>query len=412
MRTITRADLAELDRTDPLAPMRERFTLPDGIIYLDGNSLGPLPRAAAARIAAVVEQEWGRGLIRSWNDAGWMDLPVHIADGIARLIGGAPGTVAVCDSTSVNLFKLLGAALRLRPGRRTILSETENFATDLYVAQGLARFLEEDHKVRTVNSNGIAAVIDDDTAVVMLTHVNYRTGAMHDMPAITAAAHAHGALMLWDLAHSAGAVPLDLAACDADFAIGCGYKYLNGGPGAPSFLYVAPRLLDTIQMPLTGWLGHAAPFAFEPSYRPASGIARATVGTPAVLSLAGLQVGVETALLAPIADVREKSVRLTGIFADLVAQECGDAFRLVTPRDPARCGSQICLFHPDGYAIMQALIARGVIGDFRAPGILRFGFAPLYIRYIDAWDAVATLRAIMETDAWRAPEFAVYRAVT
>ncbi len=412
MTAITLADLTELDRADPLGPMRERFTLPDGIIYLDGNSLGPLPCATAARIAAVVEQEWGRGLIRSWNDAGWMDLSARIADDIARLIGAAPGTVAVCDSTSVNLFKLLGAALRLRPGRRIILTETENFPTDLYMAQGLAHFLEQGHQIRTVEPSEIASSIDDDIAVVMLTHVNYRSGAMHDMPAITAVAHAHGALMLWDLAHSAGAVPLDVAGCDADFAVGCGYKYLNGGPGAPAFLYVAHRLLDTVQMPLTGWLGHAAPFAFEPSYRPAAGIARATVGTPPILSLAALQIGVETALLAPMADVRDKSIRLTQLFAELVAQECGDAFRLVTPRDPARRGSQICLFHPDGYAIMQALIARGVIGDFRAPGILRFGFAPLYLRHVDVWDAVAILRAVMETDAWRTPEFAVRRAVT
>lgn len=392
--------------------MRERFVLPDGIIYLDGNSLGPLPRATAARVAAVVEQEWGRGLIRSWNDVGWMDLPARIADGIARLIGAGSGTIAVCDSTSVNVFKLLGAALRLHPARRTILSESENFPTDLYMAQGLARFLEQGHQLRTVKPDEIAQAIDDDTAVVMLTHVNYRTGAMHDMPTITAAAHARGALMLWDLAHSAGAVPLDVAGCDADFAVGCGYKYLNGGPGAPAFLYVAPRLLEAVRMPLTGWLGHAAPFAFEPSYRPASGIAQAIVGTPAVLSLAALAVGVEIALQAPMSDVREKSVRLTALFADLVAQECGDVFRLVTSRDPARRGSQICLFHPDGYAIMQALIARGIVGDFRAPGILRFGFAPLYNSYTDAWDAVAMLRTIMETGAWRAPEFAVRRAVT
>ena len=412
MTTLTRAELVELDRRDRLAPMRERFVLPEGIIYLDGNSLGPLPRATPGRIAEVVEQEWGRGLIRSWNDAGWMDMSARIAAGIARLIGAAPGTVAVGDSTSVNLFKLLGAALRLCPGRCVILTEAENFPTDLYMAQGLAEFLRQNHQVRTAGPEFIAESINEDTAVVMLTHVNYRTGAMHDMRAITAAAHARGALMLWDLAHSAGAVPLDLAECNADFAVGCGYKYLNGGPGAPAFLYIAPRLLETVRMPLTGWLGHAEPFAFEPSYRPAPGIARATVGTPSVLNLAALEVGVGTALQAPIAEVRDKSVRLTGLFAELVAQECGDGFRLVTPGDPAHRGSQICLFHPDGYAIMQALIARGVIGDFRAPGILRFGIAPLYIRYTDVWDAVAILRSIMQTGSWHAAEFAVRRAVT
>lgn len=412
MTALTRPDLAELDRTDPLAPLRQHFALPDGIIYLDGNSLGPPPRAVHQRVAQLLAQEWAHGLIRSWNDAGWMALPARIAEGIARLIGAPPDSVSVGDSTSVNVFKLLGTALRLRPERRTILTEAENFPTDLYMAQGLTRFLDQHHQVHTVEPDAILSAIDDNTAVVMLTHVNYRTGAMHDMGAITAAAHARGALMLWDLAHSAGAVPLDIAGCDADFAVGCGYKYLNGGPGAPAFLYIAPRLHGAIRMPLTGWLGHAAPFAFEPAYRPAPGIAQATVGSPPVLSLAALQVGIDTALLAPLIAVRDKSVRLTELFIELIAQQCGDLFRLVTPRDPARRGSQISLFHPDGYAIMQALIARGVIGDYRDPGILRFGFAPLYQRHVDVWDAVAVLRDIMQSGAWRAPEYAVRHAVT
>ena len=410
---ITRQALAARDRADPLAPMRDLFTLPEGIFYLDGNSLGALPRATAARVAAVVEQEWGSGLIRSWNDAGWMDLAPRIAGKIGRIIGAAAGSVMVGDSTSVNLFKLLGAALGLRPGRRVILSERGNFPTDLYIAEGLAALLDRGHVLRLVEPDEVAAAIGADTAVVMLTHVSYHTGAMHDMAAVTAAAHAAGALMLWDLAHSAGAVPVDLAGCDADLAVGCGYKFLNGGPGAPAFLYVAGRLHADIRFPLTGWLGHAAPFAFEGSYRPAAGIARAVVGTPPMLSLAALEVGVDIALQAPIAKVREKSMLQTRLFADLVAQECaGHGLVLASPVDPARRGSQVCFAHPDAYPIMQALIARGVIGDFRAPDILRFGMTPLYLRFADLWDAVAVLREVLATDAWRAAEFAVRRKVT
>ena len=329
-----RADLETLDRDDPLAPFRERFTLPAGVIYMDGNSLGALPRATPQRIADVVAREWGEGLIRSWNDAGWIDAPARVGDKIARVIGTPPGTVVVADSTSVNLFKVLGAALALRPDRRVILSERRNFPTDLYIAEGLAALLGRGHTLRLVDGEEIPAAIDDSIAVVMLTHVNYHTGAMFDMAALTRVAHAAGAIMLWDLAHSAGAVPLDLAACDADFAVGCGYKFLNGGPGAPAFLYVAERHQANAQYPITGWFGHAAPFAFEHSYRPAAGIARAITGTPPMLSLAALEVGIDIALEAPIAAVHEKSLRQTAIFADLVAEHCADfGLRLASPAD-------------------------------------------------------------------------------
>jgi kynureninase len=410
---ITQAELEALDRTDPLAGFRDRFLLPEGMIYLDGNSLGPLPRATPARMAEVLTREWGEGLIRSWNDAGWIDLPTRVGDRLAPLLGAEPGSVVVADSTSVNLYKLLGAALALRPERRTVLSEAGNFPTDLYVAASIAAFRGAGHRLRTVPAEALAGALDQDVAVLMLTHVNYRTGAMHDMAALTAAAHAAGALVLWDLAHSAGAVPLALAADAVDFAVGCGYKFLNGGPGAPAFLYVAPRLHAALDMPISGWLGHAAPFAFEPGYRPAAGIGRAIVGTPPVLSLAALAVGVEIALAAPIAEVRAKSLRLGEVFAALVAQECsGLGLHLLTPAEPARRGSQISFAHPAAYPVMQALIARGVIGDVRAPDILRFGLTPLTLRYAEIGQAVAALREVLTTEAWRHPDYQVRQKVT
>ncbi len=410
---MTRTEMEALDHADTLAPLRDLFELPAGVIYLDGNSLGALPKATPARVAAVVAQEWGNGLIRSWNDAGWMAAPARIGDKIARLVGAAPGSVMVADSTSVNLFKLLGAALAARPDRRTIVSERGNFPTDLYVAEGLATLLDRGHHLRLVDPAGIAAALDDDVAVLMLTHVNYHTGAMHDMAALTRAAHAKGALVLWDLAHSAGAVPVDLTGCNADLAVGCGYKFLNGGPGAPAFLYVVPRLHDTLRTPLTGWLGHAAPFAFEPGYRPGTGIARTLVGTPPMLSLAALEVGVDIALQAPMAAVRAKSAHQATLFTALL-EEIGTPWdlRIASPRQESLRGSQVCLAHDRAYPIMQALIARGVIGDFRAPDILRFGITPLYTRYVDLWDAAAALGEVMARDAWQEDRFQVRRSVT
>ena len=409
--SLTRAALETLDRADELAPFREEFDLPADVIYLDGNSLGPLPKATPGRVAEVVAREWGQSLIRGWNTHGWMRLPLRIGEKLGRIIGAEPGSTLVADSTSVNLFKLLAAALEARPTRRMILTETGNFPTDLYMAQGLAALLRRGHEVRAV-ADPVAA-LNQDVAILMLTHVNYRSGAMHDMASVTRAAHAVGALTLWDLSHSAGAVPLRVAEDGADFAVGGGYKYLNGGPGAPAFLSVAPRLHADLRLPLTGWLGHAEPFAFAPDYRPAEGIGRATVGTPPVLSLAALEVGVDQMLRVPMDALRAKSQRLIDLFIALIEQECAEyEFRLLTPRDAAIRGSQVAFGHADGHAIMQALIARGVIGDFRSPDVMRFGLAPLYVRHTDVWDAVSVLCEVMRTGAWREASVAERRAVT
>jgi kynureninase len=410
--TATRASLEALDAADPLAGFRERFAIPDGVIYLDGNSLGCLPRATAPRLAQVVTEEWGRDLIRSWNTHGWIDLPERLGDKIGRLVGAAPGQVIAADSTSVNLFKLLAAALALRPERRVILSDVSNFPTDLYVAQGLIELLSHRHELRLAPFDRVAEALDDEVAVVMLTEVDYRSGAIHDMAAITAAAHRAGALALWDLSHSAGVLPVRLDACGADLAVGCGYKYLNGGPGAPAFLYVAARHQAAARQPLTGWMGHASPFAFDLDYRPAEGIRRQLCGTPVILGLAALAVGVDLALEANMAAVRAKAMALTEGFREAVEALCPGTFALASPRDPARRGSQICLRHPEGYAIVQALIARGVIGDFRAPDILRFGMAPLYLRHVEMWDAAAALAEVMREEAWREPRFRERAKVT
>lgn len=397
--------------TAAAARFRDRFLLPEGIVYLDGNSLGPLPKATPARVAEVIEGEWGRDLVTSWNKHGWIDLPRRVGDKIARLIGAAPGEVMVADSTSVNLFKLLGAALALRPERRVLLSERGNFPTDLYVAEGLAALLGQGHALKLVEADEIVAAIDDDVAVVFLTEVDYRTGRLHDMAALTAAARARGAVMLWDLAHSAGALPVDLHAAGADLAVGCGYKYLNGGPGAPAFLYVRQDLQEEIRMPLTGWLGHAAPFAFEPGWRAAPGIGRALVGTPPILSLIALEVGVDLLLEADIEELRRASIALAERFIAGVEARC-PALRLVSPRDPARRGSQVSFAHPEGYAIVQALIARGVIGDFRAPDILRFWIAPLFIGEAEIDAAIGHLSAVLERREWDRPEYRKRAAVT
>ncbi len=402
-----------LDRDDPLAPHRDAFALPPGIVYLDGNSLGALPRSTASRVAATIAREWGEDLITSWNKAGWIDLPRRVGDKIARLIGAAPGEVLVSDSTSINVFKLLAAALALRPGRHVIVSDTGNFPTDLYMAQGLAELRGGGHALRLEAPDDLAQAIDADTAVVMLTEVDYRTGRRHDMAAITAAAHARGALVLWDLAHSAGAFPVDLNGCAADLAVGCGYKYLNGGPGAPAFLFVARRHHDGFTQPLSGWLGHAAPFAFETGYRRAAGIASALCGTPPVLSLVALESGVDTLLAADMSALHAKSMRMSDLFIALVEARCaGLGLTLATPRAARIRGSQVSFRHAHGYPIMQALIARGVIGDFRAPDILRFGITPLYLRFVDIWHAVETLRDVLAMRSWDEQRFKTRAAVT
>lgn len=413
MSSLTRAECEALDAADPLAGWRGRFALPEAVIYLDGNSLGPLPQATAAVVQDVVRRQWGQDLITSWTRHGWVDLPARLGAKIARLIGAGPDEVIVADSISVNLFKLIAAALDLRPGRPVVVSERGNFPTDLYIAQGLGALLGQRVEFRVVATDELEAALDHRTALLMLTHVDYRTGRLHDMARLTAAAHAVGALALWDLAHSAGAVPVDLRAAAVDLAVGCGYKYLNGGPGAPAFLFVAGRWHEQARQPLTGWFGHGRPFAFEPEYQPAPGITRFLAGTPPILSLAALEVGVDLLLEVDPRALRTKSVQLTEAFVDLVEEHCQSfGFALASPRDADRRGSQISLRHPEGYPIMQALIARGVVGDFRAPDLLRFGFAPLYVRFIDVWDAVQTLRAVMAEAAWDRPELKQRAAVT
>lgn len=418
----TLQDCRGLDDRDPLRALRDLFTLPAGVIYLDGNSLGPLPAAAPQRIAQAVQQEWGEGLIRSWNSAGWFALPQRLGDQVATLVGAGPGEVVATDSTSVNLFKVLSAALSIAredaPRRKVVVSERSNFPTDLYIAEALCR--ERGCTLRLVEAHEIEGAVGDDTALLMLTHVNYRTGAMHDMAAVTARAHAAGALVVWDLAHSAGAVEVDLTGAAADFAVGCGYKYLNGGPGAPAFVWVNPRHADRFWQPLAGWWGHAAPFAFTPEYRPAKGIARYLCGTQSVLGLTALECGLATLLAAqPLGGMpalRRKSLALTDLFIALVEERCtGHGLGLATPRAHAQRGSQVCLTRDEGaYAIVQALIARGVIGDFRAgaPDILRFGFTPLYVGFEDVWNAVEHLRAVLESGEWQRPEFNRQHAVT
>ena len=415
---MTRDDAIALDAADALAPLRALFSLPQGVIYLDGNSLGVLPRSTAARVQLVVQEEWGQGLIRSWNSAGWMDLPQRVGDKIARLVGAGAGELVVADSTSVNLFKVLSAALDIAkadaPLRNVLLSERSNFPTDLYIAEAVAK--DAGMELVLADADELPGLLDKRCALLMLTHVNYRNGRMHDMAALSRAARDAGALSVWDLAHSAGAVPVDLHGAGADFAVGCGYKYLNGGPGAPAFVWVHPRHVDRFWQPLAGWIGHAAPFEFSPGYRPAQGISRYLCGTPAVLSLAALECGVDSVLAAEalggMPALRAKSLALTRLFALRVAQTCPE-LKLVSPEDDALRGSQVCLSHPEiGYAVVQALIARGVIGDFRAPDILRFGFTPLYLRFVDAWDAAEHLHEVLASGEWRSPEFNQKNAVT
>jgi kynureninase len=407
---MNRHDALALDATDPLAALRDQFDLPEGVIYLDGNSLGVLPKSTAARVQQVVQQEWGVDLIRSWNTAGWMDLPQRIGDKIASLVGAGKGELVVADSTSVNLFKVLSAALNIARAasatRTRIVSERSNFPTDLYIADSLAR--QQGFELVLVDADELLQQLDSRTAVLMLTHVNYRSGRMHDMAALSRAAHNAGALTVWDLAHSAGAVPVDVHRDGADFAVGCGYKYLNGGPGAPAFVWVHPQYTERFWQPLAGWLGH--------EYRPAAGITRYVCGTPPVLSLAALECGVDTVLaalpLGGMAALRAKSLALTELFAQQVQALC-PMLSLVSPADDMRRGSQVSLAHAQmGYPVMQALIARGVIGDFRAPDILRFGFTPLYLRFVDAWDAAQHLHQVIELGEWRQPEFTQRKAVT
>ena len=426
---ISQQDCRQRDAQDPLRTLRDLFDLPPGVIYLDGNSLGALPRAVPARVAHVVAQQWGQDLIKSWNSAGWFALPRRVGDRIAPLIGAGGGEVVATDTTSINLYKVLSAALNIAaqdaPGRRTIVSERSNFPTDLYIAEALCR--ERGCTLKLIEPHEVAASLTPDVAVLMLTHVNYRTGAMHDMAAVTAAAHAAGALVVWDLCHSAGAVPVDLSGAQADFAVGCGYKYLNGGPGAPAFVWVHPRHVARCWQPLAGWWGHAQPFAFTPDYQPAMDITRYQCGTQPIVSLSALDCALDVFTAAEklggMAALRAKSLALTDLFIDAVEALCPGAFTLVTPREHARRGSQVCLTPTDAlpagsaYAIVQALIARGVIGDFRAgdaqqPDILRFGFTPLYLSFDNVLGAAQALAEVVRTREYAQARFHHKQAVT
>lgn len=415
---LTCKDLEQLDRQDPLARQRDHFELPEGIVYFNGNSLGCAPKAAAARAREVVEQEWAQGLIRSWNQADWINLPQRLGAKLAPLIGAQADEVVIADSTSVNLFKLAAAAMKQQqqeqqPARRQILSEPGNFPTDLYILQGLCGFMTGEPELVIEPAERLLNAISEDTALVVLTHVHYKSGRLHDMAAITARAHECGALVLWDLSHSAGAVPVDLNGVKADFAIGCGYKYLNGGPGAPAFAFVAQRHQPRLHQPLSGWFGHEAPFAMTDDYAPAPGMKRVLTGTTPVLGASLLEVGLDRFREVRMDDLRAKSVLLTDCFIELVEQRCADAgFQLMSPRDAAERGSQVSFRHTHGYAIMQALIDRGVIGDFRAPDVLRFGFAPLYVRFTNLWEAVEHLRNIMERRLWEQPKYQKQQTVT
>ncbi|RLV50041.1 kynureninase [Nocardioides mangrovicus] len=409
----TREEAARLDAAGPATGWRERFALPEGVVYLDGNSLGALPVGVADRLVRVATHEWGRDLITSWNPTAaggdWISLARRVGMRIAPLIGAAPGDVHVGDSTSVSLFKTMVAALRLRPGRRVLVVEPSTFPTDGYVAAGVARLTGAE--LRWCDPADPAASLDDDVALLSLTHVDFRTGAMYDLPGLSAAAHEAGALVQWDLCHSTGAVPVDLTAAGADLAVGCSYKYLNGGPGAPAFTWVAPALQPDLDQPVQGWMGHASPFAMQRDYEPADGMRRMASGTPPVLALSALDAALDAFDGVTVADLRAVSLSLTDLFIRLVADRLPDV-EIVTPREHERRGSQVSLRHADAYGIVQALIARGVVGDFRDPDIARFGFAPLYVRHVDVLDAVDHLVAVLEAGEHRDPRYAVRSTVT
>jgi kynureninase len=392
-------------------PRKELFDLPDGVIYLDGNSLGPLPRGAVQRAVKTIEAEWGAELIKAWNTADWMALPQRVGDRIATLIGAPQGSVATGDTLSIKVYQALAAALKMRPGRTVILSDDGNFPTDLYMAQGLIDTIDKDYELRSPPPEQVADAITSDVAVVMLTHVDYRTGRMHDIAAITRQAHEAGAVMIWDLAHSAGAVPVDLEGCGTEFAVGCTYKYLNGGPGAPAFIYVRPDIVTDVKPALAGWLGHAAPFAMEPDYRPAMSTERLRVGTPPIVQLSILQHALEIWDGVAMSDIRAASVALCNLFIREVEARC-PTLVLASPREASERGSQVSFRFPHGYAAMQALIDHGVIGDFRAPDIMRFGFTPLYIGEDDVVKAAEVIEEVIGGELWRDPKYQTVSRVT
>jgi kynureninase len=406
---VTLEDARQLDESDPLAFARERFHVPDGVIYLDGNSLGALPKAAPDALART-QRQWGDDLIASWNKHEWIDWPGTIATKLAPIVGAKPSELLIADSTTVCLFKLLGAAARARPDRRKIVAQAASFPTDLYVTQGLCDMLGLE--LKAVRPEQVLEAIDEQTAVISLTHVDYKSAAIYDMRGINEAAHAAGALVVWDLCHSAGAIEVDLDAAGSDLAVGCGYKYLNGGPGAPAFIYVAEGLQEELRNPLQGWMGHAEPFAFGDDYRPAGGILKFLTGTPSILAIAALDAGIGTFEGIPMADVVPKSRKLSQLFVEEVEARCGSEVSLASPRDPAQRGSHVVFAHREGYAVMQALIARGVIGDFRAPDLMRFGFTPLYTRFTDVVRAAEILADVLRSREWDQPRFKQRAKVT
>ncbi len=413
MKNLNRDDFVEMDKTDSLNGFRDDFHLRDGLVYLDGNSLGALPKEAIRRMSDVVKNEWGEGLITSWLGADWVNAPQRIGDKLATIIGAASGEVIVADSTSVNIFKALTAALSLNGGRKVILSETTNFPTDVYMMQGLEALCKGEVTVKTVAPEQVVDHLNDDVAVLLLTQVHYKTGKIRNMKEITQTAHDKGVLVIWDLSHSAGSINVDLNDSEADFAVGCGYKFLNGGPGAPAFLFVARRHQSKAMVVLSGWFGHKTPFSFDENYEPSEGVRRFLCGTPPVLGLTALECGIDLFCRADMREVRKKAVRLGDLFIALMEQKCGAfGFELISPSDGNERGSQISYQHEKGYEIMQALKEREVIGDFRAPDVLRFGLTPLYLRYQDIYDAVEIIRQVMDLQAWNRPEYKVRAAVT
>jgi kynureninase len=406
-----RARAAALDAEDPLAAVRDLFHLPAGLTYLDGNSLGALPLSVPEAMQDAVGRQWGDDLIASWNSNDWWSAPKRVGARVGRLIGAAEDEVLVADSTSANLFKVLVAAARLRPGRRVMVTEPGNFPADLYIAESVAELLGME--LRRVDPGDVGSVLGDDVAVVSYTQVDYRTGRAYDMASTTATVQAAGALMVWDLSHSAGVLPIDLDGCNVDFAVGCGYKYLNGGPGAPAYVMAARRHHESMRQPLTGWTGHVRPFAMESAYEPAPGIDRMRTGTPPMLSLLALEAALSVFDDVSMTDVRAKSLSLTRLFIELADEVLGPlGFTVVTPRRDDERGSQVSLRHGEGYGVVQALIARGVVGDYRQPDLVRLGFAPLYVRHVDVVTAVEQAAAVIDAGEQRDPKYAVRAAVT
>ncbi|MBZ9943760.1 kynureninase [Mesorhizobium sp. B2-2-2] len=408
------AAIEAMDTADPLRAMRDRFTLPQGVIYLDGNSLGAASPAVFGELQKAATQEWAQDLIRAWNTAGWFDMPVELGDQLGRLIGAAAGQTVVCDTTSINIYKVLHAALGMRPDRSVVVAEGDSFPTDLYMAEGVASTRPGTVlRLEGVDAPSIEELIDERVAVILVNHVNYKSGQLRDMVALTRRAHEAGALIVWDLCHTAGALLVELDRSNADFAVGCTYKYLNGGPGAPAFIYAAERHHGDVRQPLSGWWGHARPFAFEQGFAAGTGIRRFLCGTQPVLSMRALKGALDVWNDVDMAEVRRKSIALTDLFIQLVEAKCGAyGLELESPRDGNERGSQVSFLHRHGYQVMRALIERGVIGDFRAPSTIRFGFTPLYVGYVDVWQAVEVLEDILRTDAWQEARFAVKAAVT